>query len=60
MHDYADVLADGKSLGALDRRLNQHAMHVDLPGDSTLDLIVEDMERIGDGMASDYKRIAAA
>lgn len=56
VHDYAD----GKLLDALDRRLGQHTIDVDLAAGSTLKLIMENMGRtnIGDGMASDYKGIA--
>jgi len=59
VRDYATVLADGKPLGTLDRRLDQHAMPVDLKAGSTLDLVVENMGRIniGPGMEDDYKGI---
>jgi beta-galactosidase len=59
VRDYATVLADGKPLGTLDRRQDQHAMPVDLKAGSTLDLVVENMGRIniGPGMEDDYKGI---
>jgi beta-galactosidase len=58
VRDYATVLADGKPLGTLDRRLDQHAMPVDLAANSTLDLIVENMGRINvDALADEYKGI---
>jgi beta-galactosidase len=59
VRDYATVLADGRSLGTLDRRKNEHALPVDLKKGDTLDLIVENMGRIniGPGMEDDYKGI---
>jgi beta-galactosidase len=60
VHDYADVLVDGKPVGTLDRRLDQHALAVDIAAGGTLDLLVEEMGRIniGDAAADDYKGIA--
>jgi beta-galactosidase len=59
VRDYATVLSDGKPLGTLDRRENQHDMAVDLKAGSTLDLVVENMGRIniGPGMEDDTKGI---
>ncbi|MET0616790.1 MAG: beta-galactosidase family protein [Luteibacter sp.] len=59
VRDYATVLADGRSLGTLDRRKNEHALPVDLKKGQTLDLVVENMGRIniGPGMEDDYKGI---
>jgi len=62
VHDYATVLADGRPLGTLDRVKQEHAMPVDLPAGSTLDLLVENMGRIniGPGMEDDNKGITSA
>jgi beta-galactosidase len=49
LHDQATVLADGKVIGRLDRRLNQSTVTVDLPAGTQLDLLVEAMGRIGFG-----------
>lgn len=59
VRDYATVLADGRAIGTLDRRKNEHALPVDLHKDTTLDLVVENMGRIniGPGMEDDYKGI---
>lgn len=49
LHDQATVLADGKVIGRLDRRLNESTLTVDLPAGTQLDLLVEAMGRIGFG-----------
>lgn len=62
VHDYATVLADGRPLGTLDRVKQEHAMPVDVPAGSTLDLLVENMGRIniGPGMEDENKGVTSA
>jgi beta-galactosidase len=50
LRDYAIILANGKRIGVLDRRLNQDSLSVTLPkGEVTLDILVENMGRINFG-----------
>lgn len=49
VRDYATVMADGKRIGTLDRRLGQRGFDVDLPAGATLDVLVENMGRINFG-----------
>ncbi len=56
--DYAIISLDGKRLGALDRRLNQKALNVDIPaGKHRLEILVENLARInfGQGMIDECK-----
>jgi beta-galactosidase len=47
LHDYAQVYVDGKLAGALDRRLDQKQLPVDVPADGAqLDILVENTGRI--------------
>lgn len=47
VRDYAVVLADGTPVGTLDRRLGERQLDVGLKAGATLDLLVENMGRIG-------------
>ena len=49
LRDHAVVMADGRVIGTLDRRLGQNALALDLPAGTRLDLLVEAMGRIGFG-----------
>ena len=50
LRDYAVIMANGKPIGTLDRRLNQDSLQVTLPkGHVTLDILVENMGRINFG-----------
>jgi beta-galactosidase len=50
LRDYAVVMVNGKTVGVLDRRLNQDNLMLDLPaGLITLDILVENMGRINFG-----------
>lgn len=62
VHDYATVMADGRPLGTLDRRLSQHELPVDLTSGDTLDILVENMGRINidPGMADEIKGITSS
>ncbi|MGE7136402.1 glycoside hydrolase family 35 protein [Luteibacter sp. NPDC031894] len=62
VHDYATVLSDGKPLGTLDRRKQEHELPVDLKAGSTLDLLVENMGRVNidPGMADENKGITSS
>jgi beta-galactosidase len=59
VRDYATLLVDGRPVGTLDRRKNEHALPVDLHAGNTLDLVVENMGRIniGTGMEEETKGI---
>jgi beta-galactosidase len=47
LHDYAQVYVDGKLAGALDRRLDQKQLPLDVPaGGAQLDILVENTGRI--------------
>lgn len=62
LHDQATVLADGRVIGRLDRRLGESTLAVDLPAGVQLDLLVEAMGRIGFGakLVDDSKGITRA
>ena len=47
--DYAVVLQGSRLLGALDRRLKQESLEVDLEGGEPLDILVENMGRVNFG-----------
>jgi beta-galactosidase len=49
LHDYAVVMANGRTLGTLDRRLKQKSLDVDLPAGATLDVLVENTGRVNFG-----------
>jgi len=50
VHGYAQVYLDGKLLGTLDRRLNQTAIDLTVPGPKTrLDVLVENSGRVNYG-----------
>ncbi len=59
VRDYATLLVDGRPIGTLDRRKDEHALPVDLHAGDTLDVVVENMGRIniGTGMEDDTKGI---
>jgi beta-galactosidase len=61
LHDYAIVYGDGRMLGTLDRRLNQHSIPVDLKAAATLDVLVDAMGHINFGpeLLTDRKGLAA-
>jgi beta-galactosidase len=62
LRDQATVLADGRVIGRLDRRLGEKTLAVDLPAGTRLDLLVEAMGRIGFGakLVDDNKGITRA
>lgn len=47
LHDFAEIFLDGKLVGTVDRRLQQHSIHLDVtrPG-ARLDILVENTGRI--------------
>ncbi|NCD72437.1 glycoside hydrolase family 35 protein [Mucilaginibacter agri] len=50
LKDYAVVMINGRTIGTLDRRLNQDSMNLTLPkGMVTLDILVENLGRINFG-----------
>jgi beta-galactosidase len=50
LRDYAVVMINGKTVGTLDRRLNQDSLEISLPaGQATLDILVENLGRINFG-----------
>jgi len=50
LRDYAIIMMNGKTIGTLDRRLNQDSLKVNLPaGTVTLDILVENMGRVNFG-----------
>jgi beta-galactosidase len=57
--DYALVYQGDRRLGALDRRLKQNALEVELNGSESLDILVENMGRVnfGPNMLTDRKGI---
>ncbi|CAM4061709.1 glycoside hydrolase family 35 protein [Roseateles saccharophilus] len=62
LRDQAIVLAGGRVIGRLDRRLGEKALAVDLPAGTQLDLLVEAMGRVGFGakLVDDNKGITRA
>ncbi|MBI4891850.1 MAG: beta-galactosidase [Acidobacteria bacterium] len=59
LRDYAIVFEGTRRLGAIDRRLNQNSLEVDLSGRAPLQILVENMGRINFGpkIVDDYKGI---
>jgi beta-galactosidase len=59
LRDYAVVFEGARRLGAIDRRLNQTSLDVDLSGKAPLLILVENMGRINFGpkIVDDYKGI---
>lgn len=51
--DIATVLVNGQVVGTLERRLGQRELAVDLPAGATLDILVENLGRIGFGAKLD-------
>ncbi|MEH0166819.1 glycoside hydrolase family 35 protein [Paucibacter sp. JuS9] len=51
--DHATVLVNGQVIGTLERRLGQRELAVDLPAGATLDILVENLGRIGFGARLD-------
>ncbi len=52
LHDYAQIYANGKLIGTLDRRLEQNRLHVDLTEPNMrLDILVENSGRVNFTMA---------
>src|SRR6185369_10690178 len=49
VRDRAQIFANGKPLGVLERRLNQWTLPVELASGTTLDILVENMGRINYG-----------
>ena len=56
LRDYANVYADGKAIGTIDRRLKQNSIDVNLAKGATLDLLVENMGRLNFGKTFIYDR----
>lgn len=56
VRDYATVLGDGRPLGVLDRRFGERELEVALKPGMRLDLLVENMGRIGFGTRLDEER----
>lgn len=56
LRDYATVLVDGRPVGTLDRRHGERQLEVELPAGATLDILVENMGRIGFGPKLDGER----
>ena len=56
LRDYANVYADNKSIGTIDRRLKQNSIDVSLAKGATLDLLVENMGRLNFGKPFIYDR----
>ncbi len=50
VRDYAVVMANGKVLGKIDRRLKERGFEVNLPAGTTLDVLVENTGRINFGV----------
>lgn len=49
LHDYAQVYANGRLLGILDRRVGSDSLHVNLAAGTQLDLLVENTGRVNYG-----------
>jgi len=49
VRDHATVLVDGRMVGTLERRLGERQLAVEIPAGGTLDLLVENLGRIGFG-----------
>jgi beta-galactosidase len=46
LHDYAQIYLDGKLVGTLDRRQNQSSLAIKTTGPASLDILVENSDRI--------------
>ena len=46
LHDYAQIYLDGKLAGPLDRRQHQYPLEITTTGPATLDILVENSDRI--------------
>lgn len=58
LHSYAQVYLDGRLLGTVDRRYDQHALPLDIPaGKVRLDILVEDTGRVNYGKAIPGERV---
>jgi len=57
LHNYALVLADGKPLGELDRRIGTETLKVNLPAGTELTLLVENTGRVNYGMTLPTERV---
>lgn len=58
LHNYAQVYVDGRLLGTVDRRYDQHALPLDLPaGPAVLDILVENTGRVNYGKAIPGERV---
>jgi beta-galactosidase len=49
LRDYAIVFINGNKIGALDRRLKQDSLQIDLPKGKVIDILVENLGRINYG-----------
>jgi beta-galactosidase len=57
VHDYASIFVNGKHVGAIDRRLQQTGIPIEIPaGTNTLDILVENLGRINFGPQLDTDR----
>ncbi len=59
LHDYAQIYLDGKLAGTLDRRQHQYTLEITTTGPATLDILVENSDRINfsPAMRSEIKGI---
>jgi beta-galactosidase len=57
LHDYAQVYANGKLLGILDRRVATDTLHVNLAAGTRLDLLVENTGRVNYGQELRGERV---
>ena len=58
LHNYAQVYLDGRLLGTVDRRYDQHTLPLDIPsGKTRLDILVENTGRVNFGKAIPGERV---
>ncbi|MFT4112896.1 glycoside hydrolase family 35 protein [Silvibacterium sp.] len=58
LHSYAQVYIDGRLLGTIDRRYDQHTLPIDIPsGKARLDILVENTARVNYGKAIPGERV---
>jgi beta-galactosidase len=58
LHSYAQVYLDGRLLGTVDRRYDQHSLPLDIPaGKVRLDILVENTGRVNYGKAIPGERV---
>ncbi|GAA3750115.1 glycoside hydrolase family 35 protein [Terriglobus aquaticus] len=58
LHSYAQVYVNGRLIGTVDRRYDQHALPLDLPaGPAVLDILVENTGRVNYGKAIPGERV---